>query len=167
MYSLFSFLVAKLLYKSKCSSLRISVCQPRLGGNVIFSAPNWDIAPIFFVQIPIINEHLFCKYLTLCLSVMPQKLCYLWMFSSLFISNPWRREANIIWIKIDIKWNYLVCTNSEFNIVNTATIVNEIIWNTFIWNKITRNTPDLYNITKTELNICKFLVVSKFFLISW
>ena len=43
-------------------SIRLSVCQPRLGGNVIFSAPNWDIAPIFFVQIPLINEHLFCKY---------------------------------------------------------------------------------------------------------
>ena len=40
----------------------MSVCQPRLGGNVIFSAPNWDIAPIFFVQIPLINELLFCKY---------------------------------------------------------------------------------------------------------
>ncbi len=36
---LFGFLlVAKLLYKSKCSS----VCQPLLGGNVIFSAPNLD-----------------------------------------------------------------------------------------------------------------------------
>ncbi len=46
-----SFLVAKLLYKSKFPS----VCQPRLGENVIFSAPNCDIAPIFFV-------HLFCKY---------------------------------------------------------------------------------------------------------
>ncbi len=32
------------------------------GGNVIFSAPNKDIAPIFCVQIPLINEHLFCKY---------------------------------------------------------------------------------------------------------
>ncbi len=40
----------------------LSVCQPRLGGNVIFSAPNLDIAPIFFVQIPLINEHLFCNY---------------------------------------------------------------------------------------------------------
>ena len=68
------FLVAKLLYKSKCLSVcpsvrlsvcpfvRLSVCQPRLGGNVIFSAPNWDIAPFFYVQIPLINEHLFCKY---------------------------------------------------------------------------------------------------------
>ena len=37
------FLEAKILYKSKCSS----VCQPRLRENVIFSAPNWDIAPIF------------------------------------------------------------------------------------------------------------------------
>ena len=51
-------LVAKLLYKSECPS----VCQPRLGGNVIFSAPNWDIDQIFLVQIPLINEHLFCKY---------------------------------------------------------------------------------------------------------
>ena len=41
-------------------SVRLSVCKPR--SNVIFSAPNLDIAPIFFVQIPLINEHLFCKY---------------------------------------------------------------------------------------------------------
>ncbi len=41
---------------------RLSVCQPRLGENVIFSALKLDIAPIFFVQIPFINEHLFCKY---------------------------------------------------------------------------------------------------------
>ncbi len=32
--------VAKLLYKSKCPSVSMSICQPRLGGNVIFSAPN-------------------------------------------------------------------------------------------------------------------------------
>ncbi len=44
-------------------SVRLSVvCQPRLGRNVIFLAPNRDIAPIFFVQIPLINEHLFFKY---------------------------------------------------------------------------------------------------------
>ena len=43
-------LVAKLLYKYKrpsvCPSVYPSVCpsvrQPRLGENVIFSAPNWD-----------------------------------------------------------------------------------------------------------------------------
>ena len=40
----------------------MSVRQQRLGGNVIFSAPNWDITPIFLVQILLINEHLFCKY---------------------------------------------------------------------------------------------------------
>ena len=56
------FLVAKLLYKSKCPSVCPYIRQPRLGGNVIFSASNWDLAPIFFVQIPLINEHLFCKY---------------------------------------------------------------------------------------------------------
>ncbi len=47
-------------------SVRLSVCKyfcpSGLGVNVIFSAPNWDIAPIFCVQIPFINEHLFCKY---------------------------------------------------------------------------------------------------------
>ena len=38
------FLVAKLLYKSKC----LSKCpSTTFRGNVIFSAPNWDIAPIF------------------------------------------------------------------------------------------------------------------------
>ena len=42
-------------------SVRLSVYQPRLGRNVIFSAPNRDIAPILFVQIPLINEHIFCK----------------------------------------------------------------------------------------------------------
>ena len=39
----------------------MSVCQPRLGGNVIFSA-SIEISLHFFVQIPLINEHLFCKY---------------------------------------------------------------------------------------------------------
>ena len=40
-------------------SVRLSVCQPRLGGNVIFSASNWDIGPIF-------------EHLSICLSVMLQ-----------------------------------------------------------------------------------------------
>ncbi len=43
-------------------SVRLYVCLSDLGGNVIFSAPNWDIAPIFFVQNPLINDHLFWKY---------------------------------------------------------------------------------------------------------
>ncbi len=34
------FLVAKLLYKSKCPFVSMSVCMSGLGGNVIFSAPN-------------------------------------------------------------------------------------------------------------------------------
>ncbi len=50
----------------RMSACRMSVCpyvrQTCLDGNVIFSAPNWDIAPFFCVQIPLINEHLFCKY---------------------------------------------------------------------------------------------------------
>ena len=54
------FLVAKLLYKYKWLSVCPSVRQPRLWGNVIFSAPNWDRAQFFFVQIPLLNEHLFC-----------------------------------------------------------------------------------------------------------
>ena len=33
------------------------------GGNAIFSVANQDRAPIFFsMQIPLIDEHLFCKY---------------------------------------------------------------------------------------------------------
>ncbi len=49
---------------------RMAVCpSTTLGGNVIFSAPNWDIAPIFCVDSP----HKCSK-----------SLCYLWMFSSLF-----------------------------------------------------------------------------------
>ncbi len=43
------------------SVVRMSFRMSGLGGNVIFSAPNCDRAP-FFVQIPLINEHLFCKY---------------------------------------------------------------------------------------------------------
>ncbi len=43
-------------------SVCMSVCPSGLGENVIFSAPNRDIAPIFLVQIPLMNEHLFCKY---------------------------------------------------------------------------------------------------------
>ncbi len=43
-------------------SVRLSVCPSGLVRHVIFSAPNWDIAPIFIVQISLINEHLFCMY---------------------------------------------------------------------------------------------------------
>ena len=43
-------------------SVRLYICMSGLGGNAIFSAPNLDRAPVFFVQIPLINEHLFCKY---------------------------------------------------------------------------------------------------------
>ena len=46
--ALSGFLVAKLLYKYKCPSVCPYVRQPLLGGNVIFSAPDSDIAPISF-----------------------------------------------------------------------------------------------------------------------
>ena len=46
------FLITKLLYKIKCPSVCLSdcmsVCPSGLGGNVIFSAPNWNIARIIF-----------------------------------------------------------------------------------------------------------------------
>ncbi len=42
-------------------SVRPYVRPSGFGGNVIFSASNWDNAP-FFVHIPLINEHLVCKY---------------------------------------------------------------------------------------------------------
>ena len=46
-----------------CMYVCLYVClSVKFKGNVIFSAPNWDIAPFFLVQIPLINEHLFCKY---------------------------------------------------------------------------------------------------------
>ncbi len=66
-------LVAKLLYKSKCPSVRISVCQPRLVGNVIFSAPNWDIAPIFLCRFPSLMSIYSVNILSICLSVMLRK----------------------------------------------------------------------------------------------
>ena len=69
------------------ANVRPSVRQPRLGGNVIFSAPNRDIAPIFFVQIPLITEHLFCKYFVRLSVGNDTKLCYLWMSSTLFLDN--------------------------------------------------------------------------------
>ncbi len=47
---------------SLCMYVCLSVCRSGLGENVIFSAPNWDMAPIFCVQNLLINEHLFCKY---------------------------------------------------------------------------------------------------------
>ena len=47
--SLSIFLVANLLYKSKFPSVRMSVCLPRLGENVIFSAPK------FFVRLSVGN----------------------------------------------------------------------------------------------------------------
>ncbi len=75
-------LVAEIFYNSKCQSstyhLRIKLfykykCptfhQPRLGRNVIFSAPNWDIAPIFCADSP----HKWVNILSVCPSVMLQK----------------------------------------------------------------------------------------------
>ncbi len=57
---------------SVCPFFRLSVCQPRLGGNVIFSAPNWDIAPIFLCSD---SPHKWASVniLSVCLSVMLQK----------------------------------------------------------------------------------------------
>ncbi len=51
------------VYLYVCLYVCLYVFMSGLGENVIFSAPNWDIARIFFLQIPLINEHLFCKYI--------------------------------------------------------------------------------------------------------
>ena len=51
------FLVAKLLYNSKCPSVRPSVRLRQNRGNVIFSAPIKDRQLKFFDNIPIIKEH--------------------------------------------------------------------------------------------------------------
>ena len=61
-YTYFStFLVAKLLYKYKCPS----VCPyvNHVQGETWFSRPLIEIELDFFVQNPLINEHLFCEYL--------------------------------------------------------------------------------------------------------
>ena len=65
-------------------SVRLSVCQPRLGENAIFSAPIGDVAPTFFLQIPFINEHLFWKYFA-CLSVMLQSFATYGCFHPCFL----------------------------------------------------------------------------------
>ncbi len=54
-------------------SVRLYVYLSGLGGNAIFSAPNWDIAPILFVQIPLIMSIYSVNILNVCLSVMLQK----------------------------------------------------------------------------------------------
>ena len=47
------FLVAKLLYKSKCPSVCMYVClSVRFRGKRDFLASNWDIAPIFLCRFP-------------------------------------------------------------------------------------------------------------------
>ena len=69
-------------------------------GNVIFSAPNWDIAQIFFVQIPLINEHV--NILSVSLSVMLQKALLLMDVFILFLVYYYIRRT-MIWIK----WNCL------------------------------------------------------------
>ncbi len=59
------FLVAKLLYKRKCPTVCPSVCLSvhQVYGQTRFSWPLIVISlQFFFVQIPLINEHLFCKY---------------------------------------------------------------------------------------------------------
>ncbi len=53
----------------------------------------------FFVQIPLINEHLFCIYFVRLSIGNATKLCYLWMFSSLFliwIASSITQEQKII-----------------------------------------------------------------------
>ena len=54
-------------------STNTNVCPSGLRGNVIFSAPNEISLQFLFVQIPLINEHLFCKYLSVGLPVKLQK----------------------------------------------------------------------------------------------
>ncbi len=55
-------LIVKLIIIFKCPFVFLSVRQPHIWGNVIFSTHNWDRAPFFSVPIPLIYEHIFLKY---------------------------------------------------------------------------------------------------------
>ena len=101
-------------------SVRMSVCmsrQSRLGGNVIFSAPNWDIAPIIFVQIPLINEHIFCNY-----------------FFSLSVGNATKGFATYgcchpCWFKKAKMWIVLMVGKYMKDRQKISTISQNIYWN--------------------------------------
>ncbi len=70
-------------------SVRLYVCLS-VGGNVIFSAPIYYKALIFCVHITLVYEHLFYKYFvrrSVGRATKGKELRYLWMMSSLFISN--------------------------------------------------------------------------------
>ena len=80
--------------------------------NVIFSAPNWDIAPIIFVQIPLINEHIFCKYFVRLSVGNATKgfATYGCWHPFLFIDYTVYIMCNLIWeygdgINVDNPWN--------------------------------------------------------------
>ena len=66
---------------SVCSYIRMSTT---FRGKRDFLGPYLRYRSNFFVQIPLINEHLFCKYFVFLSVGNATKLCYLWMVSSLF-----------------------------------------------------------------------------------
>ena len=82
----------------------------RFRENVIFLAPNWYIAPIFFVQIPPINEHLLCKYFVR-LSVGNATKgfatygcfhpCFLYIYSCVFLCLSKKYNFDKFWINRD------------------------------------------------------------------
>ena len=71
-------------------SFRLYVCMyvclsVRARGKRDFFGPQLRYRYNFFLlQIPLINEHLFCKYFVHLSVGNATKLCYLWMLSSLF-----------------------------------------------------------------------------------
>ncbi len=69
----FYFLVAKLLYKSKCPS----VCQPLLGGNVIFSAPIWNRVLLLMDVFILVFSYNTCSVLYLFSFYYNAKLLYI------------------------------------------------------------------------------------------
>ena len=90
----YDFLVAKLFHKSKCPSISMSVCPSGLGGNVIFSAPNWDIAPIFLCWFPSKMSIYSVNILSICLSVMLQKALLL------------MDVVILVYLSIDLVWKH-------------------------------------------------------------
>ncbi len=92
--------------------VRLSVCMyVRFWGNVIFSAPNWDIALIFCVQIPLINENLFCKYFfRLSVGNATKGFApYGCFHSSLFYIDHLNPAPHLLWMSVSIWYVHAQC----------------------------------------------------------
>ena len=92
------------------------------GKRGFFSAPDWDIDTIFFVQIPLINEQLFCKYFVL-LSVgnATKALLLMDVFILVLFLAP------------------ILTLQGTFNL-----LIPNLTWNKQAHNKVGKNTPLIF-----------------------